>query len=122
MKPIILHEQANKGRTIIEKFEKDAREATFAIVLLTPDDIGYPKGYENKLSPRARQNVIFELGFFIGILGRENVAVLYKEDVEIPSDYSGVIYIKMELNNSWKYELVKEMKESGLDVTADNVK
>ena len=82
-------EQSNQGSTIIEKFERHA-QAGFAVVLLTPDDVGTLQGDENNLGPRARQNVIFELGFFIGRLGRERVCALTKGEVEIPSDYTGL--------------------------------
>ncbi len=94
LEPIVLHEKPNKGRTIIEKFE-DYSDVGFAIVLLTADDEGRKKQdeeHEEELKPRARQNVIFELGFFIGRLRRKNVCPMYKEGVELPSDYKGVVY------------------------------
>lgn len=90
LKPVVLHEQPNKGRTIIEKFEDYARVG-FAVVLLTPDDIGKLKDDEGDFEPRARQNVILELGCFIGQLGRERVCALVKKGVEWPSDYDGVL-------------------------------
>jgi hypothetical protein len=86
---IILHEQANKGRTVIEKVEAHG-DVGFAVVLLTPDDEGCTKGEEP--GPRARQNVILELGYFIGRLGRERVCALKRGEVEIPSDFGGVVY------------------------------
>lgn len=73
---IILHEQSNAGRTIIEKFEASS-EVGFAVVLLTPDDVGYPRDKSDQAAYRARQNVIFELGYFMGKLGRKRVAALY---------------------------------------------
>lgn len=105
VKAIILHEQANKGQTIIEKFESQSA-VDFAIALWTADDQGKSKK-EADLKPRARQNVIFETGFFIGKLGRENVIVLFEDGIEIPSDYSGVIFISFDGN--WKYDLRKEI-------------
>ena len=90
--PVILHEQANRGATIIEKFEKNA-DVGFAIVLLTPDDKGGPK--EGSLQPRARQNVILELGYFVGRLGRESVCALKSGELELPSDILGVVPISM---------------------------
>ena len=111
---IILHEQPNKGRTIIEKFE-DYSNVVFAIVLLTPDDIGYPQNKPEEEKPRARQNVIFELGFFVGKLGRNRVCALHKGDVEILSDFDGVLYVPMGSGNGWKLELAKEMKGAGIE-------
>ena len=70
-------------------------------------------------SPRARQNVIFELGFFIGRLGRERVCALTKGSPEIPSDYAGVAYVTMDTASQWKMEVVKELKAAGLDVDAN---
>ncbi len=102
---IILHEQPNKGRTIIEKFE-DYSKVDFAVALWTADDFGQSKA-EPDLKDRARQNVIFETGFFIGAIGRQNVIVLYEDGVEIPSDYSGVIFIR--LADNWKDDLRKEV-------------
>jgi len=89
--PIILHEQPNGGKTIIEKFEVYS-DVGFAVILLTPDDVGCAKDNKANLKTRARQNVIMELGYFLGRLGRERVCALYKEGVEIPSDYQGVLY------------------------------
>lgn len=83
---IILHEQTNEGRTIIEKFE-DYSDVGYTVVLLTADDVGAPVSEPEALRPRARQNVIFELGFFVGKLGRKRVCVLYKESIERPSDH-----------------------------------
>ncbi len=105
-KAIILHEQVNKGQTIIEKFESNST-VDFAIALWTADDVGKAKA-EADLHDRARQNVIFETGFFIGTLGRENVIVLYEDGVEIPSDYSGIIFIR--LAGNWKDDLRKEIE------------
>lgn len=110
--PILLSEQADKGRTIIEKFEEHS-DVAYAIVLLSPDDEGRPKATDD-LEPRARQNVIFELGFFFGKLGRKNVCALVKEGVEFPSDIHGVIYKSVDSAGAWKLELAKEMKAAGL--------
>jgi predicted nucleotide-binding protein len=113
---IILREQPNKGRTLIEKFE-DYSDVGFAIVLLTPDDKGGPKNAAvAELRPRARQNVVFELGYFIGRLGRNRVCALYLEGVEIPSDYSGVLYTKLDSSGAWRLEIAKELKAAGLPV------
>jgi len=112
---IILHEIPNIGRTIIEKFE-DHSNVGFAVVLLTPDDLGIAKDKREELKPRARQNVIFELGYFIGKLGRRRVCVLHKENVEIPSDYEGILYVEMDKGGGWKQKLVREMIEVGIKI------
>ncbi|MDY0144357.1 MAG: nucleotide-binding protein [Bacteroidales bacterium] len=121
LETIILHEQANKGQTIIEKFESNAAEVAFAIVLLTPDDIGAPKNTPDEIQLRARQNVIMELGYFCAALGRDKVCVLYKKDVEIPSDYLGVVYTEMDDKEGWHLKLAKEMKEASLDINLNNI-
>lgn len=112
---IILHERANSGMTIIEKFEKNS-DVAFAVVLMTPDDVGSISTDKESMRFRARQNVIFELGYFMGKLGRENVCALLKGDIERPSDYDGIIYIAIDPNGGWKILLAKEMKESGITV------
>lgn len=109
LKAVILHEQPNRGRTIIEKFE-DYSKVAFAVVLLTPDDVGAAKDHREDLKPRARQNVIFELGFFIGLLGRERVCALSKGGIEPPSDFQGILWINLKAGDGWKIELVKELK------------
>ncbi len=115
LEPVILHEQANSGRTIIEKFEEHAGRAAFAVILLTGDDDGGVRG-SGERHPRARQNVVFELGFFIAALGRSKVAVLYEEDVELPSDMSGVLYTPLDVRGAWKLALGKELRAAGLSV------
>lgn len=106
LKAIILHEQPNKGRTIIAKFREEAGDIGFAIVLMTPDDHGGKTGGSTR--GRARQNVVFELGFFIGQLGPARVAAMVKGDVERPSDFDGVVYIPLD-DNGWKLQLAKEL-------------
>lgn len=111
LEPIILHEQPNKGRTIIEKFENYS-DVGFAIVLLSPDDFAYPKGVvPNEGKFRARQNVVLELGYFLAKLGRNRVVALYRnnDNFELPSDYLGVLYIPYDKEN-WKYKLADELK------------
>jgi predicted nucleotide-binding protein len=118
LNPVILHEQPNRGQTIIEKFETHA-QAAYAIALLTPDDIGGEAGTAPDLKPRARQNVIFELGFFLGKLGRERVCALTKGELESPSDYSGVVYIPIDAAGAWRMTLVRELKAVGIEVDAN---
>ena len=112
-KPIILQEQANAGRTIIEKFE-DHSNVTFAIVLLTPDDIGYAVSDKSNRNFRARQNVIFELGYFLGKLGRRRFCIMIKGEPEIPSDMHGITYIRIDAANGWQISLAKELKQAGI--------
>ena len=113
---VILREQPNQGRTIIEKFE-DYADVGFAVVLLTADDRGGPVAvpYERQQT-RARQNVVLELGYFLGRLGRNRVCALYREGVEIPSDYAGVLYVKLDDVGGWRLALAKEMKAAELPV------
>lgn len=114
LNPIILHEQANSGRTIIEKFEAHSNVG-FAVVLLTADDEGKAKNGE-ALQSRARQNVILELGYFIGKLGRDRVCPLYGKGVELPSDLSGVVYVPIDENDAWKFSLAKELRAAGYEI------
>jgi predicted nucleotide-binding protein len=113
--PIILHEQPNKGKTIIEKFESNASEAGYALVLLTPDD-SWGSTY-GKIQYRARQNVILELGYFMGKLGRDRVCCLYKGNIDLPSDIIGIAYHKFE--NKVKecfWEICGELKNAGYEL------
>ncbi|NVM53271.1 MAG: nucleotide-binding protein [Candidatus Helarchaeota archaeon] len=118
--PIILHEQPNKGRTIIEKIT-DYSNVSFAIVLFSPDDVAHPVGAPEKVKKRARPNVVLELGYFLGRLGRERVIVLLKKDenFEIPSDFLGVLYIPFD--KSWPLNLIKELKNRGLYIDANKL-
>ncbi len=113
--PVILHEKPNQGRTIIEKFQ-DYADVGFAVVLLTPDDVGALAGNEDELEPRARQNVILELGFFLGKLGRDRVCPLVKGDVEWPSDYDGIVHTRFDDGGGWKMKLGQELKAAGFAV------
>lgn len=113
--PVVLSEKPAKGRTIIEKFEDETSDAAYAVVLLTADDLGRGRSEgSDQLRPRARQNAVLELGYFIGRIGRENVAVLYEGDVEIPSDYQGVEYISF--TDNWQSGLLRELQSAGIKV------
>ena len=120
LKPIILHEQPNSGKTIIEKFERDA-DVGFAVVLLSPDDMAYVGTADpSSAKPRARQNVVVELGYFVGSLGRDRVMALKRgNDLEVPSDFNGVVYTQYDDAGNWKFELVRELKAAGYDVDAN---
>lgn len=119
LKAIILHEQASSSNTIIEKIEEHSNVG-FAIVLYTPCDLGKEKN-DIDLSPRARQNVIFEHGYLMAKIGRKNVCALVKSQVEKPSDISGIIYIDMDDNGAWKHMLIKEMKAAGYEIDANKL-
>jgi predicted nucleotide-binding protein len=123
LNPIILHEQANQGMTIIEKFTEHS-QVGFSIILLSADDYAYSikqKPEEGKL--RARQNVILELGYFIGKLGRNRVVALVQpeDNFEFPSDYQGVIYIPYDKEGNWKYSILKELKACDYNIDANNL-
>lgn len=120
LKAVILHEQENRGRTIIEKFEAHS-DVAFAVVLLTPDDFGGSKASPKLRHDRARQNVVFELGYFYGRLGRGRVCALLKSEIEKPSDIDGVVYIPMDDHGAWRTAIAKEMRAAGLPVSLDKL-
>ena len=115
LKPIILHEQTSSGKTIIENIEEYSNVG-FGIVLYTPCDKGCANGNENNLLNRARQNVVFEHGYLIGKIGRHNVCALLKGDIEVPNDISGVVYVKMDEEDSWHLKIAKELRSSGYEI------
>lgn len=112
---IILHEQASKGMTIIEKIENYSNDVGFGIVLYTPDDMGNTRREAEKgdLKSRARQNVVFEHGFLIGKIGRKNVIPLVEGAIELPNDISGIVYIN---DKEWQIDIAKEMKSAGYNI------
>ncbi|MDR2407431.1 MAG: nucleotide-binding protein [Bacteroidales bacterium] len=115
-KAIILHEKAGEGNTIIEKLEKNS-DVSFAIVLLSQDDEINNKS--ETVEFRARQNVIFEMGYFIGKLGRRNVCIIKQDNVKILSNIDGINYILY--NNGWEQKVIKEMKSAGLEVDSNKL-
>ena len=116
LEAVILQEQPSQGKTVIEKFEQYA-QCDFAVALFTSDDVGGT--HDDDLQPRARQNVIFEFGYFIGKFGRDRVRALVKETPEIPTDYSGVLYIPLDEAGAWKLQLMGEMSNAGFDIDAN---
>lgn len=118
LQPIILHERANEGRTVIEKVEVHG-DVGFAVVLLTPDDEGCEKG--GTPGPRARQNVVLELGYFVGRLGRNRVCALKRGELEIPSDFGGVVYEPFDAAGGWKQKLGRELEAAGYEIDWNTV-
>ena len=124
LKPIILHEQVDGGRTIIEKFEDNAEDCGFAIILLTADDIGQSKKEKEQGGEprnRARQNVVFEMGYFMGRLTRKRVFVLLDKDVDKPGNLDGLVYVSTTDDYSWKVRLVKELQNCGYVVDMNKI-
>jgi predicted nucleotide-binding protein len=110
---VILDEVPDRGRTIIEKFEEEASAAAYAVILVTGDDVGRLRK-DSVEQPRARQNVLFELGWFAGRLGRKYLTLLCEEGVELPSDYRGVAYIVIDEHGKWKHRLIRDLHDAGL--------
>ena len=102
------HEQPNMGRHLLTKFIEEAELVTFAIVVMTDDDVESLKG--ERLAPRARQNVILELGYFLSHLGQQRVCALITPGLETPSDFDGIVYIRMDNAGNWKRELLRELR------------
>ena len=123
LRPVSFHEQPSNGQSIFEAFKEISTDVGFAVVLLTPDDIGASKNEAvEEHKPRAPQHVIFELGYFLGELGRERICVLYKEGVERPSDIHGLVYVPMDTANGWQTKLGREMKNAGLPINLDKAR
>jgi predicted nucleotide-binding protein len=122
LESIVLHRQPDKGRTLIEKFEQHS-DVGYAFILLTPDDIAYTIDQDTlpdssrKKEKRARPNVIFEFGYFVGKLGRDRVCCLYKEGVILPSDLDGLVYKKIDGSvESQGISIIKELKAAGYKI------
>lgn len=120
MEPVILQYKASGGLTIIEKIEKHANVG-FAVAILTPDDIGALASDSDANKTRARQNVIFEIGYFAGKMGRENIALLNKGTEELPSDLSGMVYIPYDDQGAWEIKLAKELHDAGMHINLNRI-
>lgn len=114
LEAIVLHEQPNMGRHLLTKFIDEAALVTFAIVLMTGDDVGGEK--DGPQAPRARQNVILELGYFLAHLGQSKVCAIKTPGLETPSDFDGIVYISMDAEQQWKWELLRELKAARMPV------
>ncbi len=119
LEPIILQEEPGGGRTIIEKIETYS-DVGYAVVIMSPDDVGN-LSTTSEIQQRARQNVIFELGYFVGRLGRGRVSLLYFAGVEIPSDYAGVEYISYDPAGAWRFKAAGELRHAGYDVDMNRI-
>lgn len=119
LEAVILHEQASRGMTISEKLIAYS-SVGFAVVLLTPDDLGRAKSAPEEQA-RARQNVILELGYFVGRLGRDKVCALLKGQIEVPTDYVGTVYVSWDDAGAWKQTLAKELDAAGYDIDWNTV-
>jgi predicted nucleotide-binding protein len=116
---VILHEQTTMGRTIIEKLE-DHSSVGFAVILLTADDVGRSRlAPDLDLEKRGRQNVVFEWGYFLALLGRQKVCALIEPGVQQPSDLSGVLAIPLDAGEGWKLSLLDEIAAAGIRVKQD---
>lgn len=124
LEPLILDQLPSDGGTIIEKLEKYTNQANFGIVLATPDDVGYARNNENEKKYRVRQNVVLELGMLLAAKGRSKVAILLSqtEDMESPSDISGLIYIPFKDNvEDAALSLAKEMNRNGYHIEVEKI-
>lgn len=122
--PVILHEQTDRGKAIISKLQAELADVGFAFVLLTPDDLGYLASSLKTKASRARQNVIFEHGLLIGLLGPDRVCAIIKGDVEVPSDLSGVLYKHLDdghLLDAIAVDLAKELSAAGYDIDVNRL-
>lgn len=115
LRPLILHEQPEGGKSMMEKIG-ESLDVHFAIILLTPDDIAAPRNKPKERQTRVSQNVIFEYGYLLSKFGPGRVCALYKEGVEIPSDYPGVVTIPMDSRGGWRLLVAKEMKQANIDI------
>lgn len=118
MNPIILHEQPSSGKTIIEKIEEHSNVG-FGLVLYTACDIGANKNQKDNLKNRARQNVVFEHGYLMGKIGRNNVCALLKGEIEIPNDISGIVYVNMDEEDAWNLKIARELKRAGYAINLE---
>lgn len=112
LEPIVLHAQPSMGRHLLTKFIEEAELVTFAVILMTDDDVGALKGFD--LTPRARQNVILELGYFLSHLGQARICALITPGLDTPSDFDGIVYIEMDKEERWQTELERELRAAGM--------
>ena len=122
--PVVLCEEPSQGKKIVENFSRDYADIAFAVVSLFPDDFGYAKNEAaTKRKLRPKQDVIFELGFLLGKLGKGNVLVFFREcaNFEIPSDFEGIKLTAFDDRDSWKLALIRELSNRGLAVEGSRI-
>lgn len=115
LQDIVLHEQPDKNLTVIEKLIQEGAAADYVIGLLSPDDV------QEDGSVRARQNVILEIGYFIGKLGRDKVRLLRRGNTAIPSDLQGILFENYDEAGAWRIKLAKEIQAVGVPINIDKI-
>ena len=121
--PVVMCEEPSQGRKIVERFQ-DYADVGLAVVLLSPDDSVYVKDEPpTKRKLRPRQDVVFELGFLLGKLGKGNVLVFFREcsNFEIPTDFEGIKVTAFDDRDSWKLALIRELTNCGYNVDTDRI-
>jgi predicted nucleotide-binding protein len=122
--PLVMCEEPSQGKKIVENFNRDYADVTFAVVLLSPDDFAYAKNEAaTKRKLRPQQDVVFELGFLLGKLGKGNVLIFFREcqNFEIPTDFEGIKVTAFDDRDSWKLALIREVSNCGLAVDGDRI-
>jgi predicted nucleotide-binding protein len=115
---VVLSERANGHGTVVEQFGQPGAGSSFAVVLLTADDVGAPQvdsEQEPFFSPRACQSVVFEMGFLVAALTPHCVCVLYEDGVELPCDVEGIAYVRLDLAGAWKSNLLLKLRTAGFN-------
>jgi predicted nucleotide-binding protein len=115
LRALIFHEEAEGGASIVEKFGQFPN-IDFAIFLFTTGDIAPPRDKTREGQVHVSQNIVFEFGYFVGKLGQKRVCVLYREGVEIPLNYQGIVYIPIDSRGGWRLLVAKEIKEAGIEI------
>lgn len=117
---VILESEHNSGATVIEKFLRNAEDCRYAVILFSADDIGKLDSELAATKHRTRQNVVLELGYFLGSVGRKNIIILHEtgKEIEKPTDFDGIVYEPFDEYGAWKAKLIKEMRISGMYIDA----
>jgi len=121
LKVVVLHEQRSAGKTIIEILDRNAAISDYAVVILTSDDSGVSKKNTEDTTLQTRLNVMLELGYFCGALGKKRVSVLTKAGVYFPGDFLGVESTLFDPGGNWQLSLARDMKSAGLSFDANRI-